>query len=181
VLSRVLMRALLPLSKAPPNESLLVVRQPFLRGTKYALFCVTATASHAALPQSACRHHHTAGPAVLGVWEPKVASGHGYTVSVPATAPPGSNITQPGDAGIPDVLDIGLTDARLASVPGSNPRQPNPFFVRMGICYGHKANGNGASLSASSFTVQRGYKSWGRRTRRSQEGRSGTPEILDQT
>jgi len=39
-------------------------------------------------------------------------------------------------------------------VPGSNPRQPDPLYARLGICYA-------PSLNQDDFTVKRGYKSWG--------------------
>jgi len=105
----------------------------------------------------------------LGIWEPKITSGYGYTISIPAAPPPGADPNDPqpkqapGDppavAGIPHIVDIGLTDARVARVPGTH--TPKPFFVRLGICYGTAANSNGAMLKDTDFEVERGYRSWG--------------------
>jgi len=81
-----------------------------------------------------------------GVWEPKVASGYGYTVQAPGTARGG----QVGQVGIPSLVHVGFTDAVK---PGMT--KQNPFYVRVGICYATK-NGK-----PSSFTIRRGYKSWG--------------------
>lgn len=107
----------------------------------------------------------------LGIWEPKITDGFGYTISVPAAPPAGADPgdTQPkthvklppADAGVPRIMDIGLTDARLQQVPGSDPAQPQTFFVRLGICYGNANNNNGQNLKDTDFFVQRGYRSWG--------------------
>jgi hypothetical protein len=84
-----------------------------------------------------------------GVWEPKVASGTGYTVSAQVTTRPGQAKLTPG---IPPTVHVGFTDAVK-----SNMSDKNPFYVRVGICYsdtnGEPPNGN--------FTITRGYKSWG--------------------
>lgn len=84
-----------------------------------------------------------------GIWEPKVASGTGYTVAASVTTRPGQAPLQPG---MPSTLHVGFTDAVK-----SNMSAKNPFYVRVGICYsnaqGQPPNGN--------FTITRGYRSWG--------------------
>src|SRR5262249_41985486 len=85
-----------------------------------------------------------------GVWEPKVISGYGYTVS--AKVDPKAQAPT-GQAGIPAVLTVGFTDAVK---PDISPE--DPFYVRVGICY---TNTNGMHPAAGNFTIKRGYKSWG--------------------
>ena len=73
-----------------------------------------------------------------GIWEPKVASGLGYTVRA--------------SSGIPQIIDIGLTDA-------VKPRMNvDPFYVRVGVCY---SDSKGGVPPNPKFQVFRGYKSWG--------------------
>ncbi len=74
----------------------------------------------------------------LGVYEPKVTSGYGYTLQ--------------SDMGIPKFITAGLTDAH------TNDLQTNPFHNRVGICYRTK---NGQTPKAESVKVMRGYKSYG--------------------
>ena len=84
-----------------------------------------------------------------GVWEPKVASGTGYSITAAVTTRPGQAQLQPG---IPSIVHLSFTDAVK-----SNMSAANPFYVRVGICYsnaqGRPPNGN--------FTITRGYKSLG--------------------
>ena len=85
----------------------------------------------------------------LGIWEPKVASGSGYTVTVQKTTAPAAN---PAKApGMPALVHIGFTDAVKSNM------DQKPFYVRVGICYsdaqGKPPNGD--------FTILTGYKSWG--------------------
>lgn len=84
----------------------------------------------------------------LGVWEPKVTSGLSYTVTA-AIDKAGK-----GDAaGIAKVTSVGLVDTYKGKISPSN-----PFYVRLGICY---KSANGQPASASSFTITRGYHSYG--------------------
>ena len=84
----------------------------------------------------------------LGVWEPKVTSGLSYTV----TAAIDSN-DKGTAAGINKILELGIVDAYKPSISPTN-----PFYVRMGICY---ASANGKPANAASFTIARGYHSYG--------------------
>ncbi len=76
-----------------------------------------------------------------GVYEPKVISGLGYTVTS----------TQ---AGIKPLIDVTFTDAAVA---GGITAQ-NPFGIRLSICY---KSANGAPAGAASFQVTTGLKSLG--------------------
>ena len=94
----------------------------------------------------------------LGAWEPKVASGEGYTVSTAPGKPPAANPPgwcQPAGtlAGIPPVIDVGMTDIVKPEVS-----KANPFWIRLGICYTDK---NGNFPTGDKFTIKRGYKSYG--------------------
>jgi len=84
----------------------------------------------------------------LGVWEPKVTSGLGYTIEASInTADKGTK------AGIPSVVEVGLVDTYKPHIsPG------NPFYVRVGICF---ANKNGRPKDPALFTITRGYHSYG--------------------
>jgi len=84
----------------------------------------------------------------LGVWEPKVTSGLSYTVTAAIDQADKGNA-----AGIAKVLELGIVDAYKPQISSDN-----PFYVRVGICY---ANVNGKPVSASSFTIARGYHSYG--------------------
>lgn len=75
-----------------------------------------------------------------GIWEPKVASGFGYTITA-AT-------------GIPAISQIGLVDVAKPNISSIN-----PFYVRVGICY--TGTNNYRPAAASSFAITRGYQSWG--------------------
>jgi len=74
-----------------------------------------------------------------GVWEPKVTSGHGYTVKA--------------ELGIPKRINVGVVDVVQPDIS-----KDNPFYVRLGVCY---TNATGTPLTADDFTITRGYKSWG--------------------
>ena len=110
-----------------------------------------------------------------GVWEPKVASGFGYTITaapgifpagaplptppIPICAPDGN---MPGKVpcltgtGIPTVVDVGFTDAVKPSTS-----QTTPFFVRVGICYTSTDQTHRHPADPGMFTISRGYKSYG--------------------
>ncbi len=78
-----------------------------------------------------------------GIWEPKVQSGYGYTVTA--------------SAGIPNLVHVAAVDTVKPDISTNS-----PFYVRVGICY----QGSGSSAvnghpKAGSFAVTRGYRSWG--------------------
>jgi hypothetical protein len=83
-----------------------------------------------------------------GLYEPKVTSGLGYTITA--------------SDGITDVVHVGLTDAVkpdiIAPTSATDPGE-NPFFVRVGICY--TSMGGKHPNDAAGFTINRGYRSWG--------------------
>lgn len=85
----------------------------------------------------------------LGVWEPKVVSGYGYTVGASTCDRKPECKDQ---AGIAAKVSVGLTDAVK---PDFN--EDDPFYVRVGICY---TNLDG-SHPENNFTITRGYRSWG--------------------
>jgi hypothetical protein len=89
-----------------------------------------------------------------GIWEPKVTSGYGYTVKAFKGAPVGQPVL---GAGIPKVVTVTPGDVVKPDI------DTNPFYVRLGICYTSQdtSRNNGHPLTASQFTVQRGYKSLG--------------------
>jgi hypothetical protein len=78
-----------------------------------------------------------------GVWEPKVQSGYGYTVTA--------------NAGIPNLVHVAAVDTVKPDISTNS-----PFYVRIGICY--QGSGNNAvngHPKAGSFALTRGYRSWG--------------------
>lgn len=83
----------------------------------------------------------------LGVWEPKVTSGLGYTITAGKAADGTSG-------GIPNVVDVGVIDAVKPTISTSN-----PFYVRVGICYTNAQGGH--PQSPSDFTITSGYHSYG--------------------
>jgi hypothetical protein len=110
-----------------------------------------------------------------GVWEPKVASGFGYTITAapgifpagaPRPTPPipicAPNGNDPGPqpcltgTGVPTVVDIGFTDAVKPNMTGTN-----PFFTRVGICYTSTDQTHQHPADPGMFTITRGYKSYG--------------------
>jgi hypothetical protein len=84
----------------------------------------------------------------LGVWEPKVTSGLSYTVTAAIDKPNKGTL-----AGINKILELGIADAYKPGISADN-----PFYVRIGICY---QSANGKPADASSFTIARGYHSYG--------------------
>ncbi len=96
-----------------------------------------------------------------GLWEPKVTSGYGYTVSACASKDylnkPTDTTCDPNTAnlntGIPNYISVGLTDPVKPGI-----RTSNPFFVRLGICYTDKDGMHPAATSK--FAISRGYKSY---------------------
>jgi len=91
----------------------------------------------------------------LGVWEPKVISGYGYT-ALASTCEGGTCSTVPpdgtGTSGFAAKVFLGLTDAIKPVIT-----EDDPFFVRVGICF---SNVDGSHPS-NDFTVTRGYRSYG--------------------
>ena len=78
-----------------------------------------------------------------GIWEPKVQSGSGYTVTA--------------SAGIPNLVHVAVVDTVKPDSSASS-----PFYVRVGVCY--QGTGNNAANGhpkAGFFNVIRGYRSWG--------------------
>jgi len=91
----------------------------------------------------------------LGLWEPKVSSGYGYTVRVapipnppPPPIPPDLNS---GKAGIWKWIDVGVAD-----VVDPNISAAHPFFIQLGINY---SNTDGTH-PADKFMIERGYKAY---------------------
>jgi hypothetical protein len=98
----------------------------------------------------------------LGVWEPKVSNGYGYTVSALSKySAPDMKPAPPGqDVGIPPSFNVGLTDAVLPADPATH--EVKPFRVRLAICF----TGNGKLAQPKTdykkmFQVTRGYKAYG--------------------
>lgn len=85
----------------------------------------------------------------LGVWEPKVASGYGYTVE----AHPASGRTE---AGLPRTVTVGVLDVVKPDVS-----ETNPFHVRLGLCYTSADPGQPHPAGTAPFEITRGYKSYG--------------------
>ena len=78
-----------------------------------------------------------------GIWEPKVQSGYGYTVTA--------------SEGVPTSVSIGLVDTVKPNIS-----KDKPFYVRVGICYqGTGTNAVNGHPKDGFFTVTRGYRSWG--------------------
>jgi len=99
-----------------------------------------------------------------GVFEPRVASGYGYTITA-APDPNGPRNCGPGNnqpcAGIPNWIDIGVADVIKAGIS-----KDNPFYTRIGICY---TDENGKHPD-DKFEILRGYKGY---------GGSGVPVSID--
>ena len=88
-----------------------------------------------------------------GLWEPKAASGFGYTITA---SPITDKIRFPqssGLSGIGKTVNIGFTDVIK---PDLSPTKP--FAVRVGICY---TDVSGNHPSAGHFKISKGYKSYG--------------------
>ncbi|MEO5764704.1 MAG: G8 domain-containing protein [Casimicrobiaceae bacterium] len=87
-----------------------------------------------------------------GVWEPKIAGGHGYTVSAASAAREKPAIgSVAGPAGIPRYINVGLTDVLKPDA------RTKPFYSRIGVCYTNKDG----SHPLAKFAIERGYRSWG--------------------
>ncbi|MGH8225620.1 MAG: hypothetical protein ACRER1_05670 [Gammaproteobacteria bacterium] len=88
----------------------------------------------------------------LGIWEPKVSNGYGYTATVQVTTapavPPDQNSHK---AGVWKWIELGLAD-----VVDRNISADHPFFIQLGINYTNKDG----SHPANDFTITRGYKSY---------------------
>ncbi len=88
----------------------------------------------------------------LGIWEPKVSNGYGYTATVQVTTapavPPDQNSHK---AGVWKWIELGLAD-----IVDRNISADHPFFIQLGINY---TNMDG-SHPANNFTITRGYKSY---------------------
>lgn len=89
----------------------------------------------------------------LGIWEPKVTNGFGYTVRVARTTAPAApqQVKDGGKAGIWKWIEVGLADVVDPNI-GPN----HPFYVRLGINYTNKDG----THPANKFTIERGYKSY---------------------
>ena len=87
-----------------------------------------------------------------GVWEPKVQHGYGYTVTVPKKID--DTKTNLDEAGLPKVVDIGLTDAQLPPDP-MNSGSKLPFSVRLSLRY------SGVNGPPKKLKITRGFRSWG--------------------
>jgi len=86
-----------------------------------------------------------------GIWEPKVAGGHGYTVTAQAATGQQFDDTR-RDPGFPRVMSVGVNDIVMPDISAKN-----PFYVRVGVCYTNK---DGTHPDAS-FEIKRGWRSWG--------------------
>jgi hypothetical protein len=100
----------------------------------------------------------------LGVWEPKVSNGYGYTLrAIDKYSAPGSIPAPAGkDVGIPPSFNLGLTDAILASDPTTH--KVDPFHVRLAICFtskGKHPQPKSGSDFKKMFKITRGYKGYG--------------------
>jgi hypothetical protein len=103
----------------------------------------------------------------LGVWEPKVSNGYGYTVSAVSKynapnlppAPPGQ------DVGIPDRFNVGLTDVIMQTDPATH-KVVKPFHARLAICMTGRDGKHPQPKAdiAKMFQVTRGYKAYGSAT-----------------
>jgi len=130
-----------------PNPAQPATKQRLTFTKDYKEFCLDT--AHPEL----CQHQSSqlTSRNTLGIWEPKVVSGYGYTVAASKCANPPACTT--GDAGIPARVSVGLTDAVKPVIS-----KDDPFFVRLGICY---TNSDGTTHPAGNFTITRGYHSWG--------------------
>ncbi len=88
-----------------------------------------------------------------GIWEPKVTSGLGYTVTAAAGGPVTSPVTT-RDPGFPRYISVGLVDVVKPRIT-----KADPFVVRVGVCFTNK---DGTYPDAvDRFEIKRGYRSWG--------------------
>ena len=88
----------------------------------------------------------------LGIWEPKVSNGYGYTVTVQKTTAPAVPSDQNSHkAGVWKWIELGMAD-----IVDRNISANHPFFIQLGINY----TNNDGSHPANNFTITRGYKSY---------------------
>ena len=95
-----------------------------------------------------------------GLWEPKVTSGYGYTVSAcPSKDPFNKPLDTTCDiknesntSGFPAYVSVGLTDAVKAGIDPHPDKAETWFHVRLGICY-TDLNGTHPS-DASKFNIR---------------------------
>jgi len=134
--------ATLEFSQLYPNP--VTTKNPFPGGDHTQLVTFTRDSSDFGVHQPMTLHSRNQ----LGIWEPKVISGYGYTVS--AAPDPMDN----QGTGIANRIDIGVDDVFMEDVSPSN-----PFYVRVGICY---TNTDGTHpQDPTKFAITRGYKSYG--------------------
>ncbi|HTQ00924.1 MAG TPA: G8 domain-containing protein [Casimicrobiaceae bacterium] len=86
-----------------------------------------------------------------GIWEPKVANKHGYTVTARAATEPAYSDTR-RDPGFPRLVSVGVNDIVMPGISATN-----PFYVRVGVCYTNKDG----THPDGNFEIKRGWRSWG--------------------
>jgi len=117
---------------------------------QHMTFTKDSTDYDALFPQDKPKHWSMVlhGRNFLGVWEPKVMNGYGYTIGASSGKKSGNNAT----VGIPSTIDLTLADLNMPSISAGN-----PFYVRVGICYSNKDQ----THPSNDFKIVRGYKSFG--------------------
>jgi hypothetical protein len=85
-----------------------------------------------------------------GVWEPKIASGLGYTITAQDSSAKYPGVSR--KPGMPRYINVGLTDVVKPDI-----KVGNEFYARIGVCY---TNQDG-TYPTGDFEVTRGYRSWG--------------------
>ena len=117
---------------------------------QHITFTKDSTDYDSLFPQDRPKHWHMTlhGRNFLGVWEPKVLNGYGYTLG----ASSGKSNGDPATVGIPATIDLTLADLNMPKIAPAN-----PFYTRVGICYSNKDG----THPPKDFTIVRGYKSFG--------------------